>query len=524
MADSLITLIILAVTVALFIWDRLPIAVVAMLVPVSLWATGVLSLPEAVAGFGDPTVLFIAALFVVSEALDATGVTAWVGDLALRYAGTSSTRLLVTLMVMMAALTALITPNGSVAALTPVIVAIAVRGKRSPSQLLLPAAFAAHAGSLLMLTGSPVTLVLADYVEDVSGHRVGLFSVALVGAPLLVITIVVALLLGARLVPLRSPRRSLRDFGAHGLLLTSHYGLRPDEPSMGREVGLAEFIVPPRSAYIGDEVYAGMVTESGNLVVAAVHRGDEVRDRQTAPQKAVLCAGDRLLLRGEWSALDLAAEDPGLIAVDLPEDVRRQAVPLGIGAKRALSILGVMVVLLATGLVPPPVAGIAAAIAIILSGALSVERAYQGISWTTIIMVAGMMSLSVAMEHSGAAEQLAHGLVALLGDAGPYALLAGLFVITAALGQLISNMATALIVVPIGLAAAAEMAVSPIPILMAIAVFAAGALLTPVATPANLVVMEAAGYRFGDYWKLGLPLLVCYGLAGIFLVPLIWPL
>ncbi len=523
MSSSLITLLVLAITVALFIWDRLPVAVIAMMVPLALWASGVLTLNEAVAGFGDPTILFIAALFVVSEALDATGVTAWVGDRAMRTAGTSPTRLTVTIMLMVAVLTALITPNGSVAALTPVVVAIAIRGRRSPSELLLPAAFAAHAGSLLMLTGSPVTVVLADYVQEVSGQRIGLFSVALIGAPLLVITIVLTVLLGSRLVPTRTPRRALRDFGAHGSLLEAHYGLAGDEPAMGREVGVAEFIVPPRSPYVGDEVYTGMVTDSGNLVVvAAHHRGHDV-DQEDRRGAFTLVTGDRLLLRGPWDALDLAAEDPGLLAVDEPENVRRQAVPLGVGGKRALGILAGMVILLATGLVPPPVAGITAALALVLTGVLSVEQAYRGISWTTIIMVAGMMSLSVAMENSGAAEQLAGGLVSLIGQAGPYALLAGLFVITAVLGQLISNMATALIVTPIGLAAAAEMSVSPVPILIAIAVFSAGALLTPVATPANLVVMEAAGYRFGDYWKLGLPLLVFYGLAGVFLVPVIWP-
>ena len=88
MSEALITLIILGVTVVVFIWDRLPVMLVALAVPVALWATGVLDLAEAFKGFGDPTVIFIAALFVVSEALDATGVTAWVGDLALRLAGT----------------------------------------------------------------------------------------------------------------------------------------------------------------------------------------------------------------------------------------------------------------------------------------------------------------------------------------------------------------------------------------------------------------------------------------------------
>jgi di/tricarboxylate transporter len=198
-------------------------------------------------------------------------------------------------------------------------------------------------------------------------------------------------------------------------------------------------------------------------------------------------------------------------------------VPLGLGAKRTLVIVLAMAVLLATNVVPAAVAGLLAALAIIATRVLTVQQVYEGISWTTVILVGGLMSLSAAMISSGAAQQLADGLVGLLGNAGPYALLAGLFVVTAALGQLISNMATAFIVVPVGLAAAEQMNVSPAPVLMAIAVFAAAALLTPVATPANLVVMEAAGYRFTDYWKFGLPLLLLYGLIGIVGVPLLYP-
>jgi di/tricarboxylate transporter len=101
-------------------------------------------------------------------------------------------------------------------------------------------------------------------------------------------------------------------------------------------------------------------------------------------------------------------------------------------------------------------------------------------------------------------------------------LVLGLVLLVFALGQLISNTATALIVIPIALSSAAELDVSPKPLLMAVCVAAAAALLTPVATPANLMVMGPGGYRFGDYWKLGLPLLVLYGLVAVFLVPLVW--
>jgi len=108
------------------------------------------------------------------------------------------------------------------------------------------------------------------------------------------------------------------------------------------------------------------------------------------------------------------------------------------------------------------------------------------------------------------------------GDAGPHALLLGLVLLTFVLGQLISNMATALIVLPVAVSAADELDVSATPVLMAVAVASAASFLTPVATPTNLMVMGPGGYRFGDYWKLGLPMLVLFGLVAVLLVPVVW--
>jgi di/tricarboxylate transporter len=181
-----------------------------------------------------------------------------------------------------------------------------------------------------------------------------------------------------------------------------------------------------------------------------------------------------------------------------------------------------MVILLASGAVPPAVAGLLAAGALVVSGVLSIERAYRGIAWTTVILVAGLIPLSTAMSESGAAGRLADGLVDVVGDAGPRVLLLGLVVLVFVLGQLISNMATALIVIPIAISAAGELDVSPKPLLVGVTVAAAAAFLTPVATPANLMVMEPGGYRFGDYWKLGLPLLALFGVVAVLLVPVFW--
>jgi di/tricarboxylate transporter len=285
-----------------------------------------------------------------------------------------------------------------------------------------------------------------------------------------------------------------------------------------RTSGLAEVVIPPRSGMIGQAVFPGMVTPSGDLVVLAVQRQGE----NQGPGETVLAAGDTLLLQGTWRALDEHLEDPNVLVVNSPDLVRRQAVPMGVGAGRVIAVLVVMVVLLATGGVPPVIAGLLAAGAVVLLGALTVEQAFRSINWTTVILVGAMMPLSTAMSQTGAAKLLADGLVSLVRDAGPYALLAALFVLTAILGQLISNTATALIVIPIAVAAAQELGLSPRPVLMSVAVAAAAAFLTPVATPVNLMVMGPGGYRFGDYWKLGLPLMLWFLAVATFAVPVFW--
>jgi di/tricarboxylate transporter len=519
-AESTITFLILGAAVVVFVSGKVPVALAALGVALSLWATGILELDEALAGFGDPTVIFIASTFVVAEALDATGVTAWVGQQLLARAGAGRARLVTLLMVVCALVTALITPNASVAALIPAAVVIAIRAKEHSSQILMPMAFGAHAGALLALTGSPVNVLVADAAHDAGVGRFGFFEFALAGIPLLIGTVVITVLIGPKVLPRRDAKVMPPDFSDLAGELVRDYELGGTADVYDREKGVAEVVIPPRSGLIGEEVFPGMVTESGDLVILGVQRNGSMLE----PGDVVLAAGDALLLRGTWQALDEHLPDDDVVVIDEPDAVRRQVVPLGLGAKESLGVLGGMVLLLATGAVPPAVAGLLGAGVLVLLKVISLDHAYRAISWTTVILVAAMIPLSTAMQSTGAAKDLADGLVDVVGDAGPYALLVGLFVLVAVLGQLISNTATALIVIPIAVTAAAELDVSARPVLMAVNVAATAALLTPVATPANMMVMEPGGYRFGDYWKLGLPLLGWYAVVSIGIVPLVWHL
>src|SRR6476646_4785280 len=520
MDHAQITFVVIAGIVALFIWGGLPVEVVAIGAALVLWATGVLTLGQSLAGFGDPVIIFIATLFVVSESLDATGVTAWAGQQLVERAGASRARLVVLTMLACAALTAFVTVNAAVAALLPVIVVTATRLKIAPSKLLIPLCFGAHAGSQLALTGSNVHLLVAEAVGQYGSRPFGFFEFSLAGIPLLIGTVVVVAVLGDRLLPVRTPPTISADLSRHAETLVRQYA--PDDDEGGpvgfdRETGLAEVVIPPRSAFIGERVVRGMVTESGDVVIAAIHRSGE------ALSETRLEAGDVLLMRGPWAALDAKADDPGVLVVDHPRLVRRQAVPFGLRAWESIAVLAGMVVLLVTGLVPPAVAGLLAAGALIVLRVVSIDQAYRSSTWTTVVLVAAMLPLSTAMFESGAADQVAEALIGVVGGLGPYGLLIGLFVVTAVFGQLISNTATALIVIPIGAAAATEMGVDVRPVMMSICVAAAASLLTPVATLVNLVAQGAAGYRFGDYWRLGAAVMAVFFVVSVVVVPIFWP-
>lgn len=417
MSDATISLVVLGASVALFIWNRLPVGVVAVLTALALAATGVITQRQAIAGFGDPVVLFIATLFVLSEGLQASGVTAWVGRLLVTRVGTGHGRVVVSLMVLSALLAALVTPNGAAAAALPVMLLLARHARMSTSRLGIPLAYAASAGALLTLSGSPVNVIVADALDEAAGHRFGFFEFAAIGAPLLLVTVIVTVLFGDRLLPNR--------------------GLLP--------------------------------------------------------------AGDE------------------------PEPVGT-AVRLSAAGKRAVVVLVATIALLASGVAEPAVAGLVGAVAMVLTGATSVPRALRSVPWETLVLIAGLVPLSVAIAESGAADELGHLIVGIVPEGNGHLLLVALFVLTAVLGQFISNAATVLVVTPIALATAETVAIAPEPVLMLVAAAGAASFLTPIATPANMIVKEPSRYRFGDYWRLGLVLTITWLLVAVSLVPLVWPL
>jgi di/tricarboxylate transporter len=292
------------------------------------------------------------------------------------------------------------------------------------------------------------------------------------------------------------------------------------ETLLSAETGIAEILLTPRSTYIGRKVTESDFSEKFGVQVISIRRGDRLVSRKDAQ----LQFGDALLVRGSWEAIEtMRNERRNFVIVGSPESMSRQVIELTPQAVVAVFSLIGMVILMVTGIVPTVFAALIAAVVMVIGGCLTMTHAYRAISWQSVVLIAAMIPMSVALEVTGGAQFLANGLVNTIGAFGSLALLAGVFILTTSFSQVINNTATAVLVAPIVLTAAEEMGVSPYPLLMTVAVSASTAFLTPIGTTTNLMVMTPGGYRFQDYVRVGFPLIIIFLVLTLLLAPLIWP-
>ncbi len=307
MSDITIVFLIIVGAVILFVQNRIPVVIVALAVPFALYMTGVLSLQEVFSGFGDPTIIFIATLFVVSAGLEAAGVTAWAGQKLIQWAGDEGRgKLLVLMMLMVACLTALISVNGAVAALLPVVVVLAIRTGTAPSQLLMPLAFGAHTGSKLTLSGTPIAVIVNDALQDAGGEPFAFFEFAWAGLPLVIGGIAIVYLFGPKLLPYTQGPSLPGDLSSHARTLTEQYRLQ------GRYFQLK---LRETSPLLGKVAASIDLKDFPGLVIARV----QTADGEALAAEAVLEAGQLLIISGpaDLVAAFAEADDLAMLGAEL---------------------------------------------------------------------------------------------------------------------------------------------------------------------------------------------------------------
>lgn len=307
------------------------------------------------------------------------------------------------------------------------------------------------------------------------------------------------------------------------------YGLKMYTPDDKRglefyDIGMAEIVFMPSSRMVNRTIADIGFRNRYNVNVIAVRRKSQYLRNDLAG--LTIKSGDVLLVQGSWHSIGELGNDSAdwvVLGQPLAEAAK---VTLDYKAPLAAMIMAAMVVMMVFDFVPvtPVMAVMIAAILMVLTGCFrNVEAAYNTINWESVVLIGAMMPMSMALEKTGVSEMVSSALVHGLGDAGPLALMAGIYFTTSLMTMFISNTATAVLVAPIALQSALSLGLNPVPFLFAVTFGASMCFASPFSTPPNALVMPAGQYAFMDYVKVGLPLQVLIGVIMIFILPVIFP-
>ena len=768
---------ILIISIILFITEKLPMDLVALLVLASLALTGLVSPAEALSGFSNTAVITVWAVLILSGALSRTGIATQIGHRVLKLSGNSQVRLLFLIMLTAGVLSGFMNSIGVASLFLPVVIDIARSTKIPPSRLLLPLAFASLLGGLTTLIGTPPNLLVSEALRQAGLEPFQMFDFTPIGVIVMITGILFMILVGRRLLPdqdiaratlggssqdyrnlydirermviLQMPKdsvlvgktlsqsrlgsvlglnviaiirsgsiklapsantilqvddkllvegrldqlselygrqhlilenesfsveemvsgdiniveiqlraesnlvgKTLRDIDFRAkygvIILAVRRGTRTLRtnieiiPLMAEDILLVQghqnqldnlatisglFIskpkgfeiyqleermmvvdIPPDSFLVGKTLIESRLGDAFGLGVLGIVRSGETQLMPSATER--LLAGDTLLVKGRKEDLqmveglqhleiekasppdleDLVSDEIGLVEMVLSphttlvgktlrelhfrvkyglnvlaiwregrsyrSNLRDMQLRFGdalllYGPREKLRFLGsepdflvlsgeaqephrsnkaLTAVLIMVGVLTSVILGwtniaiaaVTGVVLMVLTGCVTMEEAYRYIEFKAIFLIAGMLPLGTALERTGTANLLADGMVTVLGSFGPVVVTGGLFLLAALASQVMPNPAVVVLLAPIALDTAKDLGISPYPLMMALAISASAAFLSPVGHPANVLVMGPGGYRFSDYIRVGLPLTLVVLIVSLIFLPLFW--
>ncbi|WP_312042469.1 SLC13 family permease [Erwinia sp.] len=288
-----------------------------------------------------------------------------------------------------------------------------------------------------------------------------------------------------------------------------------------QDVGMAEVLIFPDSELQGKTLRESAFRTRYGVSVIGIRRRGEVLEGVLSDLP--LEQGDCLLVIGDWKKItQLQQQKRDVLLLSLPAEVKDVA-PASSQAPHALFCLALMVAMMLTNEIPNPVAALIACLLMGKFRCIDMESAYRAIHWPSIILIVGMMPFALALQKTGGITLIVDGLMDVAGGYTPHVMLTCLFILCATIGLFISNTATAVLMAPVGVAAAHQMGVSPYPFAMIVAVAASSAFMTPVSSPVNTLVLGPGGYRFSDFVKTGVPFTLLIMVVSVLLVPLLFP-
>lgn len=579
----------LLLTLVLFVTGRWRYDVVALLALMIVTLTGLVPPDRAFSGFSNPAVITVAAVLVLSRALQNSGVVDLIGERLLRLRGGVTVQL-AALTGIVAALSAFMNNIGALALLMPVALQVARKKELPASIFLMPLAFASLLGGMTTLVGTPPNIIVASFRGQTGRPPFAMFDFAPVGVGVALAGLLFVVLIGWRLIPKRSGQALSGDlfelekyitevrlpadsrlvgkrlpqinaFVENGvnILALVRDGVRRMAPSpntvftdgdililqidaenlealvakarlelvgSGRiisadlqsdDVTLLEAVITANSLLVGETAFSlDLRRKHGVNLLAISRQGRRLRVRL---DRIRLRAGDVLLLQCHaQTAKDILAT---LGCLPLAQRELRIGQPQRLIPP--LVIFGAALLLSAVGLIPVQIAFVAAVVLMVMAGFVSLREAYDSIDWPIIVLLGAMIPVGEALETTGGAQRIAD-LLLRIGDQVPAStMLIIVLVFTMFLSDIVNNAAAVVLTAPIGISVAQGLGVSADPFLLAIAIGASCAFLTPIGHQSNTLVMGPGGYKFGDYWRMGLLLEIIVVLVAIPLLLFFWP-
>jgi di/tricarboxylate transporter len=580
-------LLLLVIAIAHFATERISVDIITFLLLIALVGGGILAPKEAFAGFSNDIIIILGAIFVISGALQETGVLDLLGARILKLAGTNPNRLLLLLMSSTAGVSALMNNTTVTAMFLPPTIGVARRAKLSPSRLLMPLAFASILGGTCTLIGTSTNVAVSGYIKEAGLPELGMFEITPMGLIIVAVGIAYLMFVGKYFLPEHEHASLTVDYAMREYV--SEIIVLPNSPLIGQnsydsDLNILEFqilqiirgdskILPSRNVELAEGDILQVKGKADTLMKVKKIEGIEIKpehtlgdlDLQTEQMRiAEVLLTPQSELHGrnlkhanfrQHSGLTVLAifrhgqslrdqvSDTVLHMGDLllvqGEQARIEALrgqqglsllgevsePLYHPRKGLLTIVlfGAAVLIGGLGWVPLSIAFLSAAVLTILMRCISIERAYEFVDWRLLVLIGGMTAFGTAMEKTGAASYLAGLVVHWFAPFGILAILGGFFVLTIILTQPMSNAAAALVILPVAMSAAQQLGANQRTFAIGIMLAASVSFITPF-EPSCILVYGPGKYRFMDFVKVGLGLTALLTITVLLLLQVFWPL
>ena len=587
----LVTLI-LVVAMLLLITEKLPVDLTSIGIIVVLAVSGILAPAEAIAGFANPAVITVGAMFLISKGMIRTGAVAFISQKVIEFSRGRPALAIFFILVIVGAASAFINNTPVVVLFIPIILGLSCELDFSPSRFLIPVSYASILAGTCTLIGTSTNIIISDLSNAHGFGSLGMFELTPLGLPIALLGIFFLILAAPKLMPnvqnsvcelkdaehrrylaeFHIPRESpligedpasffSEKYPAMEVLELIRYShvfypgrdpvkIAPDDlllvkgsandlveilhddvvdlPMAQEDINFAaeqkeslivELIIPPQSRLLGERLVSSRLQRDPDIHIIAIKRR-ELHYAEPKVKDVRLKIGDILLVRLPQSSLDRLRGETDFIIV---EDVHHEIVHKRL-ARRAFLIFGAMIVAASTGMADILICALAAAFLMVLTGCLQLRDAYRAIEGRVLLIIIATIALSAALEKTGASEFYARTFLSLFSGTSPVLVLSGLILLTSISTHLLSNNATAILLLPIAISAAQGLGVDPKPFIIAVCFGASACFATPIGYQTNLLVYGPGGYRFSDYLKLGMPLNLLVWVMGSLFIPLIWPL